>query len=231
MNFEVITLFPEMFTALSRHGVSGRALNKGLYKINLTNPRSFTTDIHNSVDDRPYGGGPGMLMMYQPLKKAVEKIRSNISGSSYIVYLSPQGKSVTQDKLTQLTKNKNLILVCGRYEGIDERFIEAIVDEEISVGDFVVSGGELPAMMLMDGIIRLLPKALGHSLSAKEDSFVDGLLDCPHYTRPAEVDGMKVPDILLQGNHAKINDWRQEKKIKQTRLKRPDLYEIYISDK
>ncbi len=230
MRFDIISLFPEMFSALSESGISRKALNRGLYQLNFTNPREFTNDNHNTVDDRPYGGGPGMLMLYKPLKKAVDSIKKNVVGSSYVVYLSPQGKPLTQNKLQQLKAKKNLILVCGRYEGIDERFISTIVDEEICVGDFVVSGGELPAMMLMDGIIRLLPNALGHAQSVQEDSFVDGLLDCPHYTRPADIDGMKVPEVLLQGNHAKINDWRNQQKIIQTCLKRPDLYKIYIAD-
>lgn len=230
MRFDVITLFPEMFAALSGYGVSGRALTNSLYQLNFTNPRQFTTDRHNTVDDRPYGGGPGMLMLYQPLKEAVEQIRQQVNGTSHVIYLSPQGKPLTQAKLQSLKEKPNLTLVCGRYEGLDERFIQSFVDEEICIGDFVVSGGELPAMMLMDGVIRLLPKALGHSASAEEDSFSDGLLDCPHYTRPAEIDGMKVPDVLVQGNHAKIDEWRLQQKINQTKLKRPDLYQSYQRD-
>lgn len=231
MRFDVITLFPEMFTALTDNGVSSRALKRDLYQLNFTNPRQFTQDKHNTVDDRPYGGGPGMLMLYQPLKEAVEAIQKDISTKLHVIYLSPQGQPLTQNKLHKLKELENLVLVCGRYEGIDERFIETFVDEEISVGDFVVSGGELPAMMLMDGVIRLLPGALGHASSAEEDSFSDGLLDSPHYTRPAEIDGMMVPDVLLEGNHAKIDEWRLQQKINQTRLKRPDLYKIYTADK
>jgi tRNA (guanine37-N1)-methyltransferase len=231
MRFDVITLFPEMFTALTDNGVSSRALKRDLYQLNFTNPRQFTQDKHNTVDDRPYGGGPGMLMLYQPLKEAVEAIQKDISTKLHVIYLSPQGQPLTQKKLHKLKELENLVLVCGRYEGIDERFIETFVDEEISVGDFVVSGGELPAMMLMDGVIRLLPGALGHASSAEEDSFSDGLLDSPHYTRPAEIDGMMVPDVLLEGNHAKIDEWRLQQKINQTRLKRPDLYKIYTADK
>lgn len=227
MRFDVITLFPEMFTSLSESGISSRAYAKGLYQLNFTNPRKFATDRHNTVDDRPYGGGPGMLMLYQPLKEAVEEIKQQVKGKLHVIYLSPQGKPLTQAKLQSLKEKANLTLVCGRYEGLDERFIESFVDEEICVGDFVVSGGELPAMMLMDGVIRLLPKALGHSSSAEEDSFSGGLLDCPHYTRPAEIDGMKVPKVLMEGNHAKINEWRLQQKISQTKLKRPDLYQSY----
>ena len=230
MRFDIVTIFPEMFSALSESGVSGRALNRELFQLNFINPRKFALDRHNTVDDRPYGGGPGMLMLYQPLKKAVEEVAKNISAVPHVIYLSPQGKPLTQSKLQELKDKPNLTLVCGRYEGLDERFIQSFVDEEICVGDFVVSGGELPAMMLMDGIIRLLPGVLGHSSSAEEDSFSDGLLDCPHFTRPAEIDGMKVPDVLLQGNHAKIAEWRLQQKIDQTRLKRPDLYKIYMDN-
>ncbi len=231
MHFEVISLFPEVFSSLSKSGISGRAYAKGLYQLNITNPRKFAKDKHNTVDDRPYGGGPGMLMLYQPLKDAVDEIKIKLEEKSHVVYLSPQGKPLTQEKLQKLKDKPSLILVCGRYEGIDERFIKTEVDEEISIGDFVVSGGELPAMMLMDGIIRLLPEALGHNNSAQEDSFSDGLLDCPHYTRPAKIAEIQVPEVLLQGNHAKIKQWRQEQKIEQTCLKRPDLYKIYQSNK
>lgn len=229
MRFDVITLFPEMFEAVNASGVSSRALQQGLYQYNSWNPRQFTTDVHHTVDDRPYGGGPGMLMKYQPLKDSVDAITSSIGEKPYVVYLSPQGAPLTQAKLEALLEKPNLTLVCGRYEGIDERFIQAEVDEEICVGDFVVSGGELPAMMLMDGLIRLLPGALGHNQSAEQDSFSDGLLDCPHYTRPVEVDGMRVPEVLQQGNHAKIDAWRMAQKLERTAQKRPDLYAAYLS--
>ncbi|WP_024851516.1 tRNA (guanosine(37)-N1)-methyltransferase TrmD [Hydrogenovibrio kuenenii] len=228
MRFDVITLFPEMFEAINASGVSSRALQQGLYSFNGWNPRQFTTDVHQTVDDRPYGGGPGMLMKYQPLKDSVDAIKASIGVKPYVVYLSPQGTPLTQAKLEALVEKPNLTLVCGRYEGVDERFIHAEVDEEICVGDFVVSGGELPAMMLMDGLIRLLPGALGHSQSAEQDSFSDGLLDCPHYTRPVEVDGMKVPEVLQQGNHAKIDAWRMAQKLERTAQKRPDLYATYL---
>lgn len=229
MRFDVITLFPEMFEAITASGVSRRALQQDLYQFKSWNPRQFTSDVHHTVDDRPYGGGPGMLMMYQPLKDSVDAIRDELGEKPYVVYLSPQGQPLTQQKLAELKEKPNLTLVCGRYEGIDERFIDSQVDEEICVGDFVVSGGELPAMMLMDGVIRLLPGALGHNQSAEQDSFSDGLLDCPHYTRPVEVDGMTVPMVLQQGNHAKIDAWRHEQKLMRTEDKRPDLYVAYLS--
>lgn len=223
MRFDVITLFPEMFSALTESGVSRRANQSGLYQLQTWNPRDFTFDKHRTVDDRPYGGGPGMVMMYQPLKDTLTAIESEAQCKPHVVYLSPQGQPLTQEKVANLIQKQNVTLLCGRYEGVDERLIESSVDEEISIGDFVVSGGELPAMMLMDAMIRLLPGALGHDLSAEQDSFSDGLLDCPHYTRPEEVDGLKVPQVLLEGNHAKIDAWRQEQKLARTQQRRPDL--------
>ncbi|KUJ74800.1 tRNA (guanine-N1)-methyltransferase [Thiomicrospira sp. XS5] len=227
MRFDVITLFPEMFSALLESGVSRRAYQDGLYGFQTWNPRAYTLDKHKTVDDRPYGGGPGMVMMYPPLKKTVDAIAEANHRKPHVVYLSPQGAPLTQQKLMDLSQHSELTLVCGRYEGIDERFIESCVDEEISVGDFVVSGGELPAMMLMDGLIRLIPGALGHEQSAEQDSFSDGLLDFPHYTRPVEVDGLTVPDVLQEGHHAKIDAWRHEQKLARTKQKRPDLYTAY----
>ncbi len=225
MRFDVITLFPEMFSALTESGVSRRANQSGLYQLKTWNPRDFTFDKHRTVDDRPYGGGPGMVMMYQPLKDTLTAIEQECASEQkpYVIYLSPQGQPLTQEKVAELTQHKNLTLLCGRYEGVDERLIESSVDEEISIGDFVVSGGELPAMMLMDAAIRLLPGALGHDQSAEQDSFSDGLLDCPHYTRPEAVDGMSVPQVLLEGNHAKIDAWRHEQKLSRTQQRRPDL--------
>lgn len=229
MQFHVITLFPEMFSALTESGVSRRALQNALYDLKTWNPREFTHDRHKTVDDRPYGGGPGMVMMYQPLKDTIDAIQSQSQDvgdkKSKVIYLSPQGRPLTQAKAKQLSKLDNITLLCGRYEGIDERLLETEVDEEISIGDFVVSGGELPAMMLMDAVIRLLPGALGHNQSAEQDSFSDGLLDCPHYTRPEEVAGMKVPTVLLEGNHAKIDAWRQIQKEQRTQERRPDLWQ------
>lgn len=219
----MITLFPEMFKALTESGVSRRANQSGLYQLKTWNPRQFTLDKHKTVDDRPYGGGPGMLMMYQPLKDSLTAIHADNGNKPHVVYLSPQGQPLTQQKVVELTQYKNLTLLCGRYEGVDERLIESSVDEEISIGDFVVSGGELPAMMLMDAVIRLIPGALGHNQSAEQDSFSDGLLDCPHYTRPEVVDGMTVPSVLLEGNHAKIDAWRQAQKLARTQQRRPDL--------
>lgn len=231
MRFDVITLFPEMFSALMESGVSRRANQSGLYQLKTWNPREFALDKHKTVDDRPYGGGPGMVMMYQPLKDSLMAIAADCEVDTdlgentkpHVVYLSPQGQPLTQQKVAELTQYKNITLLCGRYEGVDERLIESSVDEEISIGDFVVSGGELPAMMLMDAVIRLIPGALGHNQSAEQDSFSDGLLDCPHYTRPEEVDDMTVPSVLLEGNHAKIDAWRQAQKLARTQIRRPDL--------
>ncbi|QKI89721.1 tRNA (guanosine(37)-N1)-methyltransferase TrmD [Thiomicrorhabdus xiamenensis] len=227
MRFDVITLFPEMFGALTESGVSRRALQKQLYSLNTWNPREFTHDRHKTVDDRPYGGGPGMVMMYQPLKDSVDAIRQAQTTKPHVIYLSPQGQPLTQEKVAQLAQLDSITLLCGRYEGIDERLLQTEVDEEICIGDFVVSGGELPAMMLMDSLIRLLPGALGHDQSAEQDSFSDGLLDCPHYTRPEEVNGMRVPEVLLQGNHAKIDAWRHQQKLLRTEQRRPDLLARY----
>jgi tRNA (guanine37-N1)-methyltransferase len=223
VRFDVITLFPEMFIALTESGVSRRAYQNTLYSLHTWNPREFTKDKHKTVDDRPYGGGPGMVMMYQPLKDNLSAIETALTEKPYVIYLSPQGTPLTQQKVSDLSQYRNLTLLCGRYEGVDERLITSSVDEEISIGDFVVSGGELPAMMLMDAVIRLIPGALGHSQSAEQDSFSDGLLDCPHYTRPEIVDDMRVPEVLLGGNHAKIEAWRQAQKQTRTQQRRPDL--------
>ncbi|WP_127471278.1 tRNA (guanosine(37)-N1)-methyltransferase TrmD [Thiomicrorhabdus aquaedulcis] len=223
MRFDVITLFPEMFSALTESGVSRRANVANLYQLTLWNPRDFTRDKHRTVDDRPYGGGPGMVMLYQPLKETLCAIEAELTQKPHVVYLSPQGQPLTQRKVVQLLEHANLTLLCGRYEGIDERLIASSVDEEISIGDFVVSGGELPAMMLMDAMIRLIPGALGHAQSAEQDSFSDGLLDCPHYTRPEVVDGLDVPAVLLEGHHAKIEAWRHAQKLARTQQRRPDL--------
>jgi len=224
LKFSVISLFPEMFEALTKYGISSRALEKGLYAVDLINPRDFTYDVHKTVDDRPYGGGPGMLMLYQPLKDAVTAAKAkNNNLKPYVVCMSPQGTKLTQKKSLELLRKEHLLLVCGRYEGIDQRFIDSQVDEEISIGDYVLSGGELPAMVLMDTLIRQIPGALGHELSAEQDSFIQGFLDTPHYTRPQEVDGMQVPEVLLSGDHEKIARWRQEQSEKLTKKLRPDL--------
>lgn len=228
MRFDVITLFPEMFSAITDHGVTRRAFEKRLAELVLWNPREFTHDVHRTVDDRPYGGGPGMVMLYQPLADTVAAMRAADARPAHLIYLSPQGATLTQRRVEALAELPRIALLCGRYEGVDERFIQRHVDEEISVGDFVVSGGELPAMMLMDAVIRLLPGALGHAQSALEDSFSDGLLDCPHYTRPPSVDGMEVPAVLQQGHHEQIAIWRLLEKLRRTAERRPDLLDNLV---
>lgn len=225
--YDVITLFPEMFSALSGFGITGRAQERGLYELSCWNPRDFAEDRHRTVDDRPYGGGPGMVMLPLPLEKSIvaAKARQNASvgAAGKVVYLSPQGRPLDHRRVLELVAEPAVILLCGRYEGVDQRLIERCVDEEISLGDFVLSGGELPAMVLLDAMIRQLPGALNDEDSAVEDSFVDGLLDCPHYTRPVVYEGMAVPDVLLSGNHAEIRRWRLQQSLGQTRLRRPDL--------
>lgn len=223
MRIQIITLFPEMVQVLARFGVIGRALESNLVEMSVLNPSDFSTDPHGRVDDRPYGGGPGMVMKFEPLQKA---IRQAVKGekNSHVVCLSAQGKLFGQEDVTRLVNCPNLVLVAGRYEGIDERLIEAETDEELSVGNFVVSGGELPAMLLIDALVRHLPGVLGHEESAKQDSFVDGLLDCPHYTRPGRVAGRTVPEVLLKGNHQAIERWRRKQSLGRTYLRRPDLF-------
>lgn len=221
----VVTLFPEMFRAVTDFGVTGRAVNKGLLKLHTWNPRDFTHDKHNTVDDRPYGGGPGMLMMVQPLRDAIHAAKAAAGDSSKVIYLSPQGRKLTQQGVEELAKSDSLILVCGRYEGVDERIIQTEVDEEWSIGDYVLSGGELPAMALIDSVSRLVPGVLGKQASAEQDSFSDGLLDCPHYTRPETLDGLDVPAVLLSGNHEHIRRWRLQQSLGRTLLRRPELLE------
>ncbi|WP_457914675.1 tRNA (guanosine(37)-N1)-methyltransferase TrmD [Candidatus Hartigia pinicola] len=221
----IISLFPEMFQAITHYGITSRAVKNSLLSIDFWNPRDFTHNKHKKVDDRPYGGGPGMLLMVQPLKIALNTAKAKAGESVTVIYLSPQGRKLTQDSVCQLVKNEKLILVCGRYEGIDERIIQTEIDEEWSIGDYVLSGGELPAMVLIDLLTRYIPGVLGHESSANEDSFVDGLLECPHYTRPKVFDGMQVPDVLLSGHHTKINNWRIKQSLGRTWLRRPDLLE------
>jgi len=221
----VITLFPEMFRAVSDFGVTGRAVKNGLLELQTWNPRDFTHDRHNTVDDRPYGGGPGMLMMVQPLKDAIQAAKAAAGEGAKVIYLSPQGRKLTQQGAAELAESRKLILVCGRYEGIDERIIQTEVDEEWSVGDYVLSGGELPAMTLIDAVSRLVPGVLGKQASAEQDSFSDGLLDCPHYTRPEQLDGLDVPAVLLSGNHEEIRRWRLKQSLGRTFLRRPELFE------
>lgn len=223
----VVTLFPDMFKALTEYGVTGRAIEKQLVTLQLQNPRDFATDIHKTVDDRPYGGGPGMVMKVEPLRAAISELRTSCNGKVKVIALSPQGKRVRQQDIMSLVQDyKNVIFVAGRYEGIDERLYELEVDEQWSIGDYVISGGELAAMVVIDAIIRLIPGALGHPESAEQDSFNDGLLDCPHYTRPEFVAGKAVPEVLLSGDHAQIAKWRQEKRLERTKLHRPDLLEF-----
>lgn len=222
MKLDVITLFPEMFEALTQYGITARAFENKLASLQLWNPRDFTMDNHKTVDDRPYGGGPGMVMLIEPLGKAISAAKQQAVGTK-VIHLSPSGKPLTHEKVMELSQEKGLILLASRYEGVDQRLIDAQVDEEISIGDYVLSGGELPAMVLMDAVIRQLPGVLGDADSALEDSFVHDLLDCPHYTRPEEYAGKKVPEVLLSGNHAKIKEWRLKQSLALTRAKRPDL--------
>ena len=223
MQFDVITLFPEMVNAVISGGVTGRAAQKQLIQLNCTNPRDFADDVHRTVDDRPYGGGPGMVMKPDCLSKTIQAVKKNKSERK-VVYLSPQGKLIKQSMLEEVAESEGLILLCGRYEGVDERLIERYVDEEWSLGDYILSGGELGAMVVIDAVTRLLPDVLGHSDSAAQDSFsTDGLLDCPHYTRPESFEGEAIPAVLKSGNHPKIETWRQMQAVGRTYLRRPDL--------
>ena len=219
----VVSLFPEMFRAVSDFGVTGRAVNDGLLTIECWNPRHFTQDKHHTVDDRPYGGGPGMLMMVQPLRDAIAAARQAAGEGAKVIYLSPQGRRLDQAGAAELATESKLILVAGRYEGIDERVIQADVDEEWSVGDYVLSGGELPAMVLIDAVARLVPGVLGDMASAEQDSFSEGLLDHPHYTRPEQLAGIEVPKVLLSGHHGDIARWRMQQSLGRTWLRRPEL--------
>ncbi|MEP7703322.1 tRNA (guanosine(37)-N1)-methyltransferase TrmD [Paraglaciecola sp. 25GB23A] len=221
--FGVVTLFPEMMQMFTQQGVTGRAVKNGKVLVECFNPRDFTHDKHRTVDDRPYGGGPGMLMMVQPLKDAILAAKNAAGEQTKVIYLSPQGKKLDQAGVKELAENVSLILVAGRYEGVDERVIQSQVDEEWSIGDYVLSGGELPAMILMDAISRLVPGVLGHEQSAQQDSFSDGLLDCPHYTRPENLDGKLVPKVLLSGDHDKIRQWRLQQSLGRTWQRRPEL--------
>lgn len=225
MRFDVVTLFPPMLQALSDYGVTGRALERGIAELGVWNPRDYTHDRHRTVDDRPYGGGPGMLMKVQPLRDAIHEARAAHPGKSHVIYLSPQGRPLDQAGVRELAQKQHLVLIAGRYEGVDERLIETEVDEEWSIGDYVLSGGELAAMVVIDAVTRLLPGALGHEDSAGQDSFSEGLLDCPHYTRPEQFEQMPVPKVLLSGDHAAIARWRRKQALGRTWLKRPELLE------
>ncbi|VAX13049.1 tRNA (guanine(37)-N(1))-methyltransferase [hydrothermal vent metagenome] len=223
MRIEVVTLFPDMFQAITDYGISSRALKNDLLQLGFQNPREYASDRHRTVDDRPYGGGPGMVMMVAPLREAIRAAREKTDSASRVIYLSPQGRKLDQAGLVELSERPGLIMVCGRYEGVDERLIRSEVDEEWSIGDYVLSGGELAAMVLIDGLIRLLPGALGHEDSAERDSFSEGLLDYPHYTRPQTIAGEAVPTVLMSGDHAAIERWRQKQALGRTWLRRPEL--------
>ena len=235
MRIDIISLFPEMFAALSGYGIPSRALAKGAIEIELWNPRDFTTDRHRTVDDRPYGGGPGMVMMAEPLAKTLDHVKRQQQASgigdeldSPVIYLSPQGEKLDQAKVEQLASLPALTLLAGRYEGIDERLIQSRVDTELSIGDYVLAGGEFPAMVLIEAMVRLMPGVLGNDLSAQQDSFGDTptgekLLDCPHFTRPEVFEGSRVPEVLLGGHHEMIRQWRHQQALERTRSRRPDL--------
>jgi tRNA (guanine37-N1)-methyltransferase len=224
MRFDVVTLFPEMFRAMIGEGVTGRAVDRGQVSLGLWNPRDYTHDVHRTVDDRPYGGGPGMVMKIEPLRDAIAQARSAAPDSA-VAYLSPQGQRFDQAAAGRMARRSGMILIAGRYEGIDERLINRHVDEEWSIGDYVLSGGELPALVLMDAVIRLLPGVLGDKDSAEQDSFTDGLLDYPHYTRPELFEGDRVPAVLMGGNHELIRRWRLQQSLGRTWQRRPDLLE------
>ena len=229
MRFDVLTIFPEMFEAISSYGITSRALGKGLAQLRTWNPRDFTEDARKTVDDKAYGGGPGMVMMAKPLEGALSGVKADLQQHAIqtgpVVLLSPQGKAFNQEIALELGKYQQISFICGRYEAIDQRFIDRNVDMELSLGDFVLSGGEIPAMAIMDALIRLLPGALGDADSAQQDSFMNGLLDCPHYTRPENYENFLVPDVLLGGHHAKITDWRRQQSLQATFKRRPDLIE------
>ena len=232
IQFDVVTLFPPMFDAVTECGVTGRAREKGLYQLVLWNPRDFAANAYRTVDDRPYGGGPGMVMMAEPLEKAIAAARQRQKSSGVnvprVIHLSPQGRLLHHPLVMELAQEQGLVLLAGRYEGVDERLIRRSVDDEISIGDYVLSGGELAAMVVMDCVVRQLPGALGDAESAHQDSFVNGLLDCPHYTRPEVYQGDAVPPVLLSGNHAEIGRWRFKQALGRTWQRRPDLLQARV---
>lgn len=221
IRFDVVTLFPEMFAAVTSHGVTGRALEAGLWRLATWNPRDFTTDNYRTVDERPYGGGPGMVMMAEPLERALDAAQA--AGAGPVVYLTPQGARLDHRKVMELAGRPAVLLLCGRYEGVDERLVRRRVHEELSLGDFVLSGGEIAAMAVIDAVVRQLPGALGEEASALEESFAGGLLDCPQYTRPEVYRGERVPEVLLSGHHEHIRRWRLKQALGRTWLRRPDL--------
>ena len=225
LRIDCVTLLPELVTAVAQHGVTGRACERGLLQLACWNPRDFATDRHRTVDDRSYGGGPGMVMKVEPLRAAITAARAAAAEPVSVLYLSPQGRRLDQAAARELAQRPRLVLVCGRYEGIDERLLQSDIDEEWSIGDYVLSGGELAAMVMVDVLARLLPGALGHAESAAQDSFMEGLLDYPHYTRPERIDGLSVPEVLLGGNHREIEAWRRQQALGRTWLRRPELLE------
>lgn len=231
LHLGVISVIPEILAGLS-YGVIGRAIEQGLVKLDCWNPRQWTTGPHRQVDDKPYGGGAGMVMMYEPLQAALKHARQAMPDNCKTIYLSPQGRTIRQAELNVLANQEQaLLFLAGRYEGIDERVVAHHVDEEWSLGDFVLSGGELAAMVFIDALVRLLPGCLGHQASVQQDSFMNGLLDYPHYTRPAYIDGYAVPDVLLNGNHQDIAQWRRKQALGKTWLKRPDLLKQVVLTK
>ena len=227
--FDVVTLFPPMFDAVAQQGITGRALEKDLFALQMWNPRDFTTDNYRTVDDRPYGGGPGMVMLVEPLEQALEAAKAAQQAAGIerpkVIYLSPQGRLLTHQVVMELAAEAGLIFLAGRYEGVDERLVQRQVDEELSIGDYVLSGGELAVMVVIDAMVRQLPGALGDANSAVEESFVNGLLDCPHYTRPEVYAGMPVPPVLLSGHHEEIRKWRLKQALVRTWARRPELLE------
>lgn len=235
MYFAVISIFPEMFAAIRDFGITGRAVTQDQVTIECINPRDYTTDNYRRIDDRPFGGGPGMVMMAEPLAQAIDdaRLRASQHGCRLdkdhcpVIYMSPQGQTLSEKKVVNLSKYDGMIILCGRYEGIDERLLTHYVDQEVSLGDYVLSGGELPAMVLMDSVIRRLPAVMGDEQSAEQDSFVDGLLDCPHYTKPHNFAGMAVPEVLLSGHHANIAKWRFNQQVLRTQSRRPDLWQAF----
>lgn len=231
MKFDILTLFPEIIDVVMKESIIGRAQENGIIEVNAVNIRDYSKDKHRKVDDYPFGGGNGMVMACQPVIDAYRAITEDMEEKPKVIYMSPQGKVLTQQIAGNLSKEKHLILLCGHYEGIDERIIEEIVDEEISIGDYVLTGGELPAMVLIDCISRLIPGVLSNEGSFSEESHFNGLLEYPQYTRPAEYEGKKVPDILLSGHHANIGKWRTQQSLERTRQKRPDLYELFQNNK
>lgn len=235
LRFDVITLFPEMFAAVTGFGISRRALERGLWQLECWNPRTWADNAYGSVDDRPFGGGPGMVMQAQPLEDVIgaAKFARGVAGvnAGPVIYLSPQGKPLSHPKVAELAAGSGAILLCGRYEGIDERLVARCVDEEVSLGDFVLSGGELAALALIDACVRQLPGALNDAGSAVEDSFVDGLLDCPHFTRPEVYEGLPVPEVLLSGHHENIRRWRLKQSLLRTRERRPELFAKWLAQR